>query len=37
MRDYHITISSSDDDEGYIADLPVLRHALHSVILFTKH
>jgi predicted RNase H-like HicB family nuclease len=24
MRDYHITISSSDDDEGYIADIPDL-------------
>ncbi|HRS02469.1 MAG TPA: type II toxin-antitoxin system HicB family antitoxin [Bacteroidota bacterium] len=26
MRDYHINIFFSDEDEGYIADIPDLRH-----------
>ena len=26
MRDYHINIFYSDDDEGYIADIPDLIH-----------
>ena len=26
MRDYHINIFYSDDDEGYIADIPDLVH-----------
>jgi predicted RNase H-like HicB family nuclease len=26
MRDYHINIFYSDEDEGYIADIPDLRH-----------
>jgi hypothetical protein len=26
MQDYHITIFYSDEDEGYIADIPVLPH-----------
>lgn len=25
MKDYHINISYSDDDEGYIADIPDLK------------
>jgi predicted RNase H-like HicB family nuclease len=26
MKDYHINIFYSDDDEGYIADIPDLKH-----------
>ncbi len=26
MKDYHINILYSDDDEGYIADIPDLKH-----------
>ena len=26
MKDYHIHIFYSDDDDGYIADIPDLRH-----------
>jgi hypothetical protein len=26
MKDYHINIFYSDDDDGYIADIPDLRH-----------
>jgi predicted RNase H-like HicB family nuclease len=26
MKDYHINIFYSDDDEGYIADIPDLHH-----------
>jgi predicted RNase H-like HicB family nuclease len=26
MKDYHINIFYSDDDDGYIADIPALRH-----------
>ena len=26
MRDYHINVFYSDEDEGYIADIPDLRH-----------
>jgi predicted RNase H-like HicB family nuclease len=26
MKDYHINIFYSDDDEGYIADIPDLNH-----------
>jgi predicted RNase H-like HicB family nuclease len=26
MKDYHINIFFSDEDEGYIADIPDLRH-----------
>jgi predicted RNase H-like HicB family nuclease len=26
MRDYHINIFYSDEDQGYIADIPDLRH-----------
>lgn len=26
MKDYHINIFYSDEDEGYIADIPDLRH-----------
>jgi predicted RNase H-like HicB family nuclease len=26
MKDYHINIFSSDEDGGYIADIPDLRH-----------
>ena len=26
MKDYHINIFFSDEDEGYIADIPYLRH-----------
>ena len=26
MKDYHINVFYSDDDEGYIADIPDLKH-----------
>ena len=26
MRDYHINVFYSDEDEGYIADIPDLKH-----------
>jgi predicted RNase H-like HicB family nuclease len=26
MRDYHISVFYSDEDEGYIADMPDLKH-----------
>jgi predicted RNase H-like HicB family nuclease len=26
MKDYHVNVFSSDEDEGYIADIPDLRH-----------
>ncbi len=26
MKDYHINVFYSDEDEGYIADIPDLRH-----------
>jgi predicted RNase H-like HicB family nuclease len=26
MKDYHVNVSCSDEDEGYIADIPDLRH-----------
>lgn len=26
MRDYHINVFCSDDDDGYIADIPDLQH-----------
>jgi len=26
MKDYHINVFCSDEDEGYIADIPDLRH-----------
>ena len=26
MRDYHINVFCSDDDDGYVADIPDLQH-----------
>jgi predicted RNase H-like HicB family nuclease len=26
MKDYHVNVSYSDEDEGYIADIPDLQH-----------
>jgi len=26
MKDYHVNVFYSDEDEGYIADIPDLRH-----------
>ena len=26
LKDYHINLSYSEDDEGYIADIPDLKH-----------
>ena len=26
MKDYHVNVFCSDEDEGYIADIPDLRH-----------
>ncbi len=43
MKDYHINVFYSDEDEGYIADIPDLKHcsafgqtpeeALHQVLI----
>ena len=36
MKDYHINIFYSEEDKGYIADIPDLNIALHSVILLEE-